>query len=79
MRSSAEVFEFFEMIKPYIDRIMKDMDKGTVLHLVLSPGRDDSWASLHEIHKGEEYQHVVSISSDGTATNWYVNIPGLAS
>ena len=78
MRTEAEVFEFFDVIKPYLNKIMKDLDKDTAVQISLSPELGGC-AVLFEVHKGNEYQHYVDISPDGTANNWHVRHPGLAS
>ncbi len=78
MRAESEVLDFFDMIKPYLNKIMKDLDEDTAVQVSLSP-KLGGFGVMYEVYRGNEYQHFVDIAPDGTAKNWHVEHPEIAS
>ncbi len=78
MKTKDDIYEFFDTIQPYMQKIMKDLDKNEMVQMAIAPGQE-GWAILYEVHKGEEYQHHVKIQPDGTAVDWHVMNPRVAS
>lgn len=71
MKSEKEIYAVMDMIKPYLDRIAKDIDEGTAVQFALY--HDGSgWGIIYEQNKDVVYRHNVDLTTGANAVNWHV-------
>lgn len=70
MKSQNEIYELMDTIKPYLQKIAKDVEMPIQICMA-ADGRGA--VCVYEYYKDVEHQHVVEIDKDGNAFNWHVN------
>lgn len=70
MKTENEVYEICDMVKPYIQRIVKDIGD---LGIGLAVSSDGGELVLYEQDKNVIHEHHMILDSDMSASGWNVN------